>query len=142
MKVLAERVFQASEENLPDILAWIEEITLAQVDFSCAMKIQLAAEEAVVNVVQYAYQQEDKNDCPLVLVLSQDENTVKLTLRDKGVPFNPIENISADPTKALDERELGGWGRALMLQTAQQADYVYELGENILTLSFQPLVDG
>lgn len=142
MKILAERSFQASEENLPAILAWIEEITLAQVDFGCAMKIQLAAEEAVVNVVKYAYQQEDKDDCPLVLVLSQDDEAVKLTLRDKGIPFNPIENISADPKKGLDERDLGGWGRALMIQTAHQADYTYEAGYNVLTMSFQPQMKG
>lgn len=136
MEILAERTFQASEENLPLILAWVEEATMAKVDFPRAMKIQLAAEEAIVNVVRYAYKQGDKRDCPLVLILGQNKDEIVLIIKDKGIPFNPLQNIEADPTLALDKREIGGWGRTLITKTAFPVTYTYEMGQNVLTMTF------
>lgn len=129
--------FEATNGQLPDILGWIEEKTMELLPFSLAMKLQLAAEEAIVNVVRYAYA-EDAAERPLLLSFGNTDDIIYLEITDYGKPFNPLENIKADPTAALEERELGGWGRSLMVQMTSAVSYVYRDAANVLRLEEDP----
>ena len=72
-------------------------------------KLRLSIEEAVENVVRYAY---DGGIGWLEAGTSLDEDSLVLTieLRDAGIPFNPLEKEDPDVTLSADERKIGGLG--------------------------------
>lgn len=107
------------------------------IDMHHAFQIQLVLDEAVTNVVRYAYG--DKTDMPITInadITDNDEGRL-LTLQiiDSGIAFNPITNApEVDTTLSADEREIGGLGIFLIQQTMDMVDYQRAEGNNILTM--------
>lgn len=97
-------------------------------------KLRLSIEEAVENVVRYAY---DGGIGWLEAGTSLDQNSLVLTieLRDAGVPFNPLEKEDPDVTLSADERKIGGLGIFLCKKMMDSIDYRYEDGNNVLTMT-------
>lgn len=103
-------------------------------DESLRFKIRLSIEEAVDNVVRYAYEggigwlevgTRIENDAPILTI----------ELRDAGVPFNPLENDDPDITLSAEEREIGGLGIFLCKKMMDSINYRYEDGNNVLTMT-------
>ena len=97
-------------------------------------KLRLSIEEAVENVVRYAY---DGGIGWLEAGTSLDQDSLVLTieLRDAGVPFNPLEKEDPDVTLSADERKIGGLGIFLCKKMMDNIDYRYEDGNNVLTMT-------
>ena len=97
-------------------------------------KLRLSSEEAVENVVRYAY---DGGIGWLEAGTSLDQDSLVLTieLRDAGVPFNPLEKEDPDVTLSADEREIGGLGIFLCKKMMDTIEYRYEDGNNVLTMT-------
>ena len=97
-------------------------------------KLRLSIEEAVENVVRYAY---DGGIGWLEAGTSLDEDTLVLTieLRDAGIPFNPLEKEDPDVTLSADERKIGGLGIFLCKKMMDSIEYRYEDGNNVLTMT-------
>lgn len=97
-------------------------------------KLRLSIEEAVENVVRYAY---EGGIGWLEAGTSLNKDTLILTveLRDAGVPFNPLEREDPDITLSAEEREVGGLGIFLCKQMMDNLNYRYEDGNNILTMT-------
>lgn len=98
-------------------------------------KIQLALEEALVNIIHYAYPPESKGWIELACML--EHNRLKVEIRDGGYPFNPFEREKPDTTATLEERQIGGLGIFLIRQMAEQSDYRRDNDMNILTMVFR-----
>ena len=103
-------------------------------DEGLQFKIRLSVEEAVENVVRYAYQggigwMEAGTE------LSDDGVELNIVLRDAGTPFNPLEKDDPDTTLSADDRDIGGLGIFLCKQMMDSIDYRYEDGCNILTMT-------
>ena len=128
--------FSAVSDNLPVILNWIEEKSTEYLPYKSAVRLQLAAEEAVVNVVKYAYS-EASPDNLIWLSIGQADNFY-LEIADKGLPFNPLENINVNPCTVLKDRVPGGWGRELIIKMASAVSYKYHNNTNILRLEINP----
>ena len=96
-------------------------------------EIELATDEAFVNIVQYAY---PDNPTGMVDVSCEmdEENRFIITLSDTGIPFNPLSL----PKPALDDpittREIGGLGVLFIKKMVDEVKYRREDGKNILTL--------
>ena len=103
-------------------------------DETLCFKIRLSVEEAVENVVRYAY---EGGSGWLEAGTSLDKDTLILTieLRDAGVPFNPLDREDPDITLSAEEREVGGLGIFLCKQMMDSLNYRYEDGNNILTMT-------
>ncbi|MBP5342261.1 MAG: ATP-binding protein [Bacteroidales bacterium] len=103
-------------------------------DETLCFKIRLSVEEAVENVVRYAY---EGGIGWLEAGTSLDKDTLILTieLRDAGVPFNPLDREDPDITLSAEEREVGGLGIFLCKQMMDSLNYRYEDGNNILTMT-------
>jgi len=140
MSLFKEKCFPATQESLPEVLAWVEEQSMELLPMALAMRLQLAAEEAIVNVVNYAYG-EDSAERPLLLRLGQDASFY-LEVEDRGAAFNPLENIKADATAALEDRTAGGWGRPLIIKMTSAAIYERRDGANVLRLEEDPADPG
>ncbi len=97
-------------------------------------KLRLSIEEAVENVVRYAY---DGGIGWLEAGTSLDQDTLVLTieLRDAGVPFNPLEKEEPDTNLPANERKIGGLGIFLCKKMMDSIHYRYEDGNNVLTMT-------
>lgn len=103
-------------------------------DEALQFKIRLSIEEAVENVVRYAYE----GGMGWIEVGTElDPEGVMLTilLKDAGVPFNPLDKPDPDVTLSAQDREIGGLGIFLCKKLMDHISYKYEDGCNILMMS-------
>ena len=103
-------------------------------DDGLQFKLRLCSEEAVVNVVDYAY---PEGDGYLEVETGVSDGYFVVTLRDGGIPFDPLANPDPDITLAADERSIGGLGIFLCKQMMDEVGYEYQDGCNILTLKLK-----
>ena len=102
------------------------------VSTSVANKLRLAVEEAVVNVIDYAYPVGTEGDIT-IRVLS-DGKTVRTQIVDKGQVFDPTAMQRADTTLSAEERNIGGLGILLVREQMDSINYERTDGKNVLTL--------
>lgn len=128
-----EKRFAATDDALPEILGWVEEQTTAMLDFEKALNLQLAIEEAVVNVVSYSYK--DSGLEPYVVIRFADLGSALVTeLEDGGKQFNQLANVRYNAVPDVQQRQIGGLGRPFILNFTDEQNYRYEHGCNILNL--------
>ena len=94
--------------------------------------LNLVLEEAVVNVINYAYPKEDHQ--LIYLSAKLQDATIILVLTDTGKEFDPTMAPEADITLSADEREIGGLGIFLIRQIMNEVKYERIDGKNVLTL--------
>jgi anti-sigma regulatory factor (Ser/Thr protein kinase) len=126
--VLANEISEVSKLN-----DFIEEIGR---EFAIApdvlFDLNLVLEEAVVNVINYAYPKEEHEF--IYLSASMHEGSIVLVLTDTGKAFDPTAAPEADITLSADERQIGGLGIFLIRQIMNEVKYERIDGKNILTL--------
>lgn len=134
MELIEAKEFQITAEHMEEILSWCNNhIDSLLTNRKAAMRMRLVMEEALVNVFRYAYKGSDKE--PIVaLKVGKDGEFLCFEMADQGIPFNPLENITADPNLKLFERTEGGWGRSIMVSFTDASEYCYKDGWNVLTL--------
>lgn len=103
-------------------------------DDALCFKLRLSIEEAVENVVRYAYNG-GIGWLEAGTSLDQDKLLLTIELRDAGVPFNPLEKEDPDITLSAEEREVGGLGIFICKKMMDSLSYRYEDGNNILTMT-------
>ena len=94
--------------------------------------LNLVLEEAVVNVINYAYPQGTKELIHLSAALHQD--SIVFVLTDTGKEFDPTMAPEADITLSADDRPIGGLGIFLIRQIMNEVKYERIDGKNVLTL--------
>ncbi|MFZ0565233.1 MAG: ATP-binding protein [Chlamydiales bacterium] len=127
--------FPAHLDFLVDIITYVrQQAESFGIDHKTIYKIELACEEAVVNIISYAYSGEEGT---VVIQCEKQPDTFKVTLRDRGVAFNPLESIlHPEPNMPITMRRVGGLGIFLMSRTANKASYQRNENENVLHLVF------
>ncbi|MCQ2328963.1 MAG: ATP-binding protein [Paludibacteraceae bacterium] len=98
-------------------------------------QLGLALDEAVANVVMYAYP--DKEGMP-IHIEADGEQGKKLIIRiiDEGVEFNPLaEAPEVDTDATTEDREIGGLGIFLVKESMDDVQYERKDGKNILTMT-------
>ena len=103
------------------------------VEKSLARELQLAVEEAVVNVIEYAYPIETKGD--VIVKMMSDGCLLKIMIIDAGVFFDPTAKAKTDLDIPVQDRQIGGLGILLVRELMDSINYEREDGKNILTLS-------
>jgi len=115
--------------QIPTLAEWIESLDVPQ---SLNMTLNLALEEAVSNVMLYAYQEDKKGT---VLIEAEKSDTqITFVISDSGVPFDPTHQPEADITLSAEERAIGGLGIHLVRQIMDSITYQRKDDKNILTL--------
>lgn len=133
MKFDIEKRFAATDDALPEILGWFEEQSTALLGFEKALNLQLAVEEAVVNIVSYSYK--DSEIEPYIIIRMADIEDIIITeIEDGGKPFNQLKNVRYDAVPDVQLRQIGGLGRPFILNFTDEQTYRYEHGCNILNL--------
>lgn len=103
------------------------------IEGSLAGKLRLAVEEAVVNVIEYAYPVGRVGDIEVRLLT--DGHLLKVMILDSGISFDPTTIAKADTTLAANERRIGGLGMLLVRELMDSVNYERIDGKNVLTLN-------
>ena len=115
---LADKIEQIAEEwELPQELA---------------MNINLVIEEALSNIIFYAFA--DKNKHQIKVSVSADKNLLTIKIIDDGIPFNPLIHQQPDISMPAEKRPVGGLAIFLMSQIMDEMHYKRKENENMLTL--------
>lgn len=126
--VLGNRV-----EEIPCLAEFVETICeSAGVSHSLMMNLDLALEEAVTNVMLYAYPEGTAGQVE-VECMSED-GLLTFQIRDAGAPFDPTQQADADVTLGVQERPIGGLGIFLVRQIMDEVRYERKNDKNVLTL--------
>ena len=94
--------------------------------------LNLVLEEAVVNIINYAYPKEEHQY--IYLSATMKEESIILVLTDTGKEFDPTAAPEADITLSADEQQIGGLGIFLIRQIMNEVKYERIEGKNVLTL--------
>ena len=97
--------------------------------------LNLVLEEAVSNVILYAYPKGESQE--ISLVANATENNLVFLLTDSGKEFDPTQAPDADVTLSAEERQIGGLGIFLIRQIMNTVEYQRIDGKNVLTLGKQ-----
>lgn len=115
-----------------DIIEWYMASPDMPQDEGILFKIRLSIEEAVENVVQYAY---DKGQGWLEAGTERKDGSLYIWIKDAGIPFDPLAKPDPDITLSAEERQIGGLGIFLCKQLMDSVNYRFENGCNILVMS-------
>ena len=94
--------------------------------------LNLVLEEAVSNVILYAYPKEEHQT--ISLIAKKKENQLIFVLTDSGKEFDPTQAPDADITLSAEDRPIGGLGIFLIRQIMNTVEYQRIDGKNVLTL--------
>ena len=102
------------------------------IEKSLARQLRLAVEEAVVNVIDYAYPAGKEGD--ITIKIMSDGHTLRFQIIDAGVLFDPTMKEKADTTLSVEDRQIGGLGILLVRELMDSINYERIEGTNVLTL--------
>ncbi len=99
------------------------------------LSLRLALEEAMVNVVNYAYPKGETGKINLKVKYEPQESTLRFELTDSGKPFDPTTAKDADISLGVEERPVGGLGIFLIKKCMDEVTYKRENGMNRLMMT-------
>jgi serine/threonine-protein kinase RsbW len=97
--------------------------------------IQLAVEEALVNVFNYAY---EGGEGQVELTCRTYKGNLVVEITDSGIPFNPLAERGPDMTEDILTKKIGGLGILLIKRTMDDVCYRRVGNKNILGLIARP----
>lgn len=121
-------------QQIPQLASFLETIAEEKnISQALTMSLNLALEEAVTNVILYAYPEGTDGLVDIEAVLRDD--SLEFILSDSGKPFDPTAAPEADITLGVEERQIGGLGIYLVRQIMDSVTYKRENGRNILHMT-------
>jgi serine/threonine-protein kinase RsbW len=128
-----ERIVLAAKiENLESMLEFITaQARTLGFDDKRINQIQLASEELLINIINYAYP--DKNGEIEITCRPKQAKGLEVEIADSGIPFNPLTQPQPDINAPLEDRKIGGLGIHLVRNTMDGVNYKRQGGRNILT---------
>jgi anti-sigma regulatory factor (Ser/Thr protein kinase) len=117
------------------ILERVERLNLQP---GAVMKLELALEELLTNIVNYAYTDDGAGEM-MVGCAVEDDGNLRIIITDWGAPFDPLAGEDPDLSQSLEERQIGGLGIFLVRQIVDEIHYEREEDRNVLTLVFRSL---
>lgn len=106
---------------------------MVQLDSSLQSRLNLALEEAVTNVILYAYPEDTDGLVDIGAYLGGKQLT--FTVTDTGKPFDPTGHAEVDISAGVGERKVGGLGIHLVRQIMDAVHYERRGDRNILTMT-------
>ena len=120
-------------QQIPQLADFVE--TIAQekhLSQSLAMGINLALEEAVSNVIMYAYPKETDGLVDVEAILRKD--SLEFIIADSGKPFDPTAAPDIDISLPAEERGIGGLGIHLVRELMDSVCYERKDERNYLKM--------
>ena len=120
-------------EEINRLHTFIEEVgEMVALPMKTVMNLNLVLEEAVTNVILYAYPKEEHEY--IHLTAKEQDGKLIFILTDSGKAFDPTQAPDADITLSADDRQIGGLGIFLIRKIMNEVKYERIEGKNVLTL--------
>ena len=119
---MPNKTFPAKFESLNEIREFVAQVA-CEGGFTEKeiYSLQLAADEAASNIIEHAY--DGVSNADLDVTCDAHGDTLTITMRDTGIPFDP-SNVKQPNLKAdLLERQIGGLGVYLMRKLMDEVHY-------------------
>ena len=116
-------------QQIPTLAEWVDGLDIPA---ELNMPVNLALEEAVTNVMLYAYP--GRNDGKVFVEFQKAGSRLIFTISDSGIAFDPTQQKEADITLSAEDRAIGGLGIHLVRQLMDEIRYERINDKNILTL--------
>lgn len=125
MQTIASLSLVSGPNTVTQALAWLESLaTQQQWTPRTGFKLGLCLDEALSNVVQYAFKGKENNaENRIELVVLQNGNALLIDITDNGLPFDPTLEAMPSLPGSLDEAGIGGHGLRLMRHYLQDIQY-------------------
>ena len=120
-------------QQIPQLADFVETIAREKhLSQSLAMGINLALEEAVSNVILYAYPKETDGLVDVEAILRKD--SLEFIIVDSGIPFDPTAAPDVDTSLPAEERSIGGLGILLVRELMDKVSYERKDEKNYLRM--------
>ena len=120
-------------QEVPRLNDFVEEVCQGVgFDELLTMSIKVAVEEAVVNVMKYAYPSGQQRD--VTIEAASNDVRLKFSIIDSGQPFDPTVQSEVDTTLSAKERKIGGLGIHIIRKNMDSINYERIDNCNVLTL--------
>ena len=125
---------EALRDNLEELFAFVEQaLASLNAPTSNRGKMMMALDEALTNVVLYAYPEAQRGT--VGIRICRNDNTITAEIVDHGKPFDPTAHPTPDVTLPIEQRPIGGLGIHLMRNLVTSLRYYREKGANHLVLT-------
>ncbi len=139
-----ERTFPARVEILSDVTSFVTAHAVnAGLSSEKVYRIQLAIEEAVVNICQYAYLEEAaanlmnypyRSEGSFIIRMRREGSDFAVDMVDQGLAFNPLSVSPPEANVPLEDQKLKGIGIHLIRQVTDEVRYSRVEDTNVLSL--------
>ena len=120
-------------QEVPKLTAFVEDVCKSVgLNADTIAQVKVGIEEAVVNVMNYAYPKGKVGD--VTIEAASNGLRLKFTIIDSGKPFDPTVQADVDTTLAAKERRIGGLGIHIVRQMMDSINYERIDNLNVLTL--------
>jgi anti-sigma regulatory factor (Ser/Thr protein kinase) len=101
--------------------------------------IRLVLEEIIVNLIKHGYGNNHTN----LIDLKIDFNTAewKMTVEDKGKPFNPLKFKRLSGNHSFSDMDIGGQGINIVKRISQKIEYKRLINKNRLTVTLRDTIN-
>ncbi len=131
---MKELVIEATVDNLPDVLAFIDEqLEAADCPMKTQIQIDVSVEEIFVNIANYAYP-DGTGSAKIQAEVTAEPFSAQITFIDSGIPYDPLAKADPDVTLSAEDRQIGGLGIFMVKKSMDDVKYEFTDGQNILTL--------
>ena len=120
-------------QQIPQLAGFVETIASESgMPQGMAMSVNLALEEAVTNVIMYAYPKGKEGLVEVEAIIRKGE--VEFIISDSGQPFDPTARADVDTSLSVEDRPIGGLGIHLVRKIMDVVSYARVSGRNVLRL--------
>ena len=128
------RTFAGVYASLAEIAEFVRfSVNASPLTATDLFSLETAVDEAVSNIIEHAYQGEDRGT--IRCQIKTGEKAIKVILEDHGKPFNPSDVPCPNLTGKLKYRPGHGLGYYMMCQLVDDVKFDFNEKRNQLTLT-------
>ena len=121
-------------QQIPQLADFVETIAAEKhLDHSLSLSLNLALEEAVTNVIMYAYPEGTDGLVDIEAIIR--EHSLSFVISDSGRTFDPTAQPDADISQGVEDRQVGGLGIYLVRSIMDSVTYERNEGKNVLSMT-------
>jgi anti-sigma regulatory factor (Ser/Thr protein kinase) len=124
-KIMEDLTVAGTLDSLGAIAKYVMAVAAATgLDKKTSYNLRLAVDEIATNIIIHGYEEAGREGV-LELQAFVDEQTLTISLKDTGVPYNPKQRLTPDDLdQPLEQRKIGGLGVYIAIQGVDK--FIYE----------------
>jgi anti-sigma regulatory factor (Ser/Thr protein kinase) len=128
-KIMENLTVAGTLDSLDAIAKYVMAVAAATgLDKKTSYNLRLAVDEIATNIIIHGYEEAGREGV-LDLQAFVDEQTLTISIKDTGVPYNPNQRLTPDDLdQPLEQRKIGGLGVYIAIQGVDK--FIYERVED------------